>query len=67
MARKHTGPPPEPKPESERVSWNVYNCAGEVGRWVGIVEAESGEAAILKAAERFGYKPSSLLVTKRRC
>jgi hypothetical protein len=36
----------------EWTSWNVYECAGEVGRRIGIVEAESGEAAIVRAAER---------------
>ena len=39
---------------------------GEVGRWIGTVEAESGEAAIALAAERFGYEPSKLMVIRRR-
>jgi hypothetical protein len=63
--RKQTKPREPPKPWPERVSWNVY-YEGKVGRWIGTVEAESGEAAIARAAERFGYQPSRLLVIKRR-
>jgi hypothetical protein len=65
MAHKPTKPPEPPKPWPERVSWNVY-YEGRVGRWIGTVEAKSGEAAIAQAAERFGYEPSKLLVIKRR-
>src|SRR5262249_6660174 len=56
--------PPEPLPE--QVSWNVYECAGKVGRWIGIVEARSGEAAIVVAAEQFGYRPSNLIAIRRK-
>jgi len=65
MARKGTKPREPPKPWPERVSWNVY-YEGKVGRWIGTVEAESGEAAIALAADRFGYEPSKLLAIRRR-
>jgi hypothetical protein len=64
MVRRPTQPPEPPKP-GERISWNVY-YEGEVGSWIGTVEAESGEAAIALAAERFGYQPSKLMVIRRR-
>jgi hypothetical protein len=59
-------PPEPPKPWPEWTSWNVYDCAGAAGHWIGIVEAESGEAAIATATERFGYRPSNLIVIRRR-
>jgi hypothetical protein len=65
MVRKPTKPPKPTEPQPERVSWNVY-YDGKVGRWIGTVEAKSGEAAIAKAAERFGYQPSDMFVIRRR-
>jgi hypothetical protein len=53
-------------PWPERVTWNIWECSGEVGRWIGIVEAETPEGAITLASERYGYKPSNLLVIRRR-
>ena len=49
--------PPKPEP-AVKVSWNVY-YEGEVGRWIGTVEAESGEAAIALAAERSAINQAS--------
>ena len=67
MSKKRTARPPEPPmPWPERVTWSVWECSGEVGRWIGIVEAENPEAAITQASERYGYEPSNLLVIRRR-
>jgi hypothetical protein len=58
--------PKEPlMPESPKVSWNVYYL-GKVGRWIGTVEAATGEAAIAEGTKQFGYGPKQLLVIKRR-
>jgi hypothetical protein len=53
------------KPERAKVSWNVY-YAGKVGRWIGTVEATTGQAAIAEGAKQFGYQAKQLLVIKRR-
>jgi hypothetical protein len=65
MARKPTQLLKPPKPEPETVSWNVY-YAGKVGRWIGTVEAKTGQAAIAKGAEQFGYQPRKLMAIRRR-
>jgi len=46
--------------------WPSGLARPRTGRWIGTVEAESGEAAIALAAERFGYRPSKLMVIRRR-
>jgi hypothetical protein len=43
------------------VSWNVYYCGGNVGRWIATVEARTGQAAIRATAERLGYQHHKLI------
>jgi len=49
------------KTDPQQVSWNVYDCAGKVGRWIGIVEAKSGQAAIRATAKQLGYQRHKLI------
>ncbi len=59
-----SAPKAPPKPTA-KVSWNVY-FAGQVGRWIGTIEAKSGKAAIAAFAKQSGYSPHKLFVIRRR-
>ena len=60
-ARRPTVEPELSKTDPQQVSWNVYDCAGEVGRWIGTVEAKSGQAAIRATAKQLGYQRHKLI------